>query len=295
MAETILQTIAEYARLRVKEAKRSIPLEEMKQKAFAERDRQRRGGRADFRFEEALREPGIRFICECKKASPSRGMIAEEFPYVEIARSYEEAGAACISVLTEPRWFLGENRYLEEIGRAVTIPCLRKDFTVDEYMLYEAKALGASAALLICSLLNEGTLKRYMGICGELGMSALVEAHDEGEIAMALAAGARVIGVNNRNLKDFTVDLGNCARLRRLVPEEVLFVAESGIRSPEEVRELKEMGVNGVLIGEALMRAKDKKAMLKELRSEKSGDPAGTGGRNSAGDETGDGEHGSSN
>ena len=215
MAETILQTIAEYARLRVKEAKRSIPLEEMKQKALAERDRQRRGGRADFRFEEALRGPGIRFICECKKASPSRGMIAEEFPYVEIARSYEEAGAACISVLTEPRWFLGENRYLEEIGRAVTIPCLRKDFTVDEYMLYEAKALGASAALLICSLLDEGTLKRYMGICGELGMSALVEAHDEGEIAMALAAGARVIGVNNRNLKDFTVDLGNCARLRR--------------------------------------------------------------------------------
>ena len=268
MAETILQTIAEYARLRVKEAKKSIPLEEMKQKAFAERDRQRREGRAAFRFEEALREPGIRFICECKKASPSKGLIAPEFPYLSIAREYEAAGADAVSVLTEPKWFLGSDKYLKDIAEAVSIPCLRKDFTVDEYMIYEAKLLGASAVLLICSILSEEQIKEYIGICDGLGLSALVEAHDGEEVEIALRAGARMIGVNNRNLKDFSVDTENSRRLRQMIPPEVLFVSESGVGSAEDVSRLRGIGADAVLIGETLMRAADKKAKLRELKGE---------------------------
>lgn len=270
MADTILQTIADYARVRTEQAKNQISPEKMEARArelrAAELERQRRGMGGGFPFEQALSGPDIGFICECKKASPSKGLIAPDFPYVEIAREYEAAGAACISVLTEPKWFLGENRFLKEIGETVSIPCIRKDFTVDEYMIYEAKTLGASAVLLICSLLDTVTLRRYREICDELGLSALVEAHDEREIDSALQAGARIIGVNNRNLKDFTVDVHNSERLRRLVPEEVLFVAESGIRTPEDIRVLRQARVNGVLIGETLMRSPDKKRMLDELR-----------------------------
>lgn len=270
MADTILQTIADYARVRTEQAKKQISPEKMEARArelrAAELERQSRGTGGGFPFEQALSGPDIGFICECKKASPSKGLIAPDFPYVEIAREYEAAGAACISVLTEPKWFLGENRFLKEIGETVSIPCIRKDFTVDEYMIYEAKTLGASAVLLICSLLDTVTLRRYREICDELGLSALVEAHDEREIDSALQAGARIIGVNNRNLKDFTVDVHNSERLRRLVPEEVLFVAESGIRTAEDIRVLRQARVNGVLIGETLMRSPDKKRMLDELR-----------------------------
>lgn len=264
MAETILNQIAEYARLRVHQAKQQVPLEELKARAL-EAGKKEKAGRY-FPFEQALRQPDISFICECKKASPSKGLIAPDFPYLEIAREYEAAGAACISVLTEPKWFLGKDRYLEEIAGTVSIPCIRKDFVVDEYMIYEAKLLGASAVLLICSLLDTETLRAYRELCDELGLSALVEAHDEAEIASALEAGARIIGANNRNLKDFTVDVHNSQRLRRLVPESVLFVAESGIRSAEDIQVLREAKVNGVLIGETLMRAEDKKAMLDSLR-----------------------------
>lgn len=271
MADTILQTIADYAKVRVEEAKRRIPPETMRQKAFEIREEQRKRRDEDFAFEHRLAGPDIGFICECKKASPSKGLIAPNFPYVEIAKSYEEAGAACISVLTEPKWFLGENRYLQEIAGAVTIPCIRKDFTVDEYMIYEAKTLGASAVLLICSLLDTEVLRSYRQLCDELGMSALVEAHDEGEIASALEAGARIIGVNNRNLKDFTVDVDNSRRMRQMVPPDVLFVAESGIRTAGEIQTLREAGANGVLIGETLMRAADRKAMLRELKDGKDG------------------------
>lgn len=269
MGETILQTIADHARVRVEQAKGRIPLETVRKRARKMREEERQRGEAGFAFERSLAGPDIGFICECKKASPSKGLIAEDFPYVEIARSYQEAGAACISVLTEPKWFLGEDRYLEEIARAVSIPCIRKDFTVDEYMIYQAKLLRASAVLLICSLLDTNTLRQYIGICDSLGLSALVEAHDEGEIASALEAGARIIGVNNRNLKDFSVDVSNSRRLRKLVPEEVLFVAESGIQSPEDIQALREAGVNGVLIGETLMRAPDRRAMLQSLRGER--------------------------
>ncbi len=257
---TILDTIAEYTRERVAEAGKAVPLEQMREMAYAME------ANTGFPFEKALAEGDISFIGECKKASPSKGLIAEFFPYLDIAKAYEAAGASAISVLTEPKWFLGSNQYLREISQAVSIPCLRKDFTVNEYMIYEAKVLGASAVLLICSLLDKETVKRYIGICDELGLSALVETHDEQEIADAISAGARIIGVNNRNLKDFTVDIGNSKRLRSLVPEHVIFVAESGIKTPEDVERLREAGVNAVLIGETLMRAEDKKQMLAYLR-----------------------------
>ena len=257
---TILDTIAEYARERVAAAKAQIPLEEIKNPALS------MDSHTGFPFENALREGDISFICECKKASPSKGLIAEDFPYLAIAKAYEAAGASCISVLTEPKWFLGSDRYLKEITEAVSIPCIRKDFTVDEYMIYEAKLLGASAILLICALLPEETLRQYIEICDSLGLSALVEAHDEAEIAFAIREGARIIGVNNRNLKDFTVDVHNSQRLRSLVPESVLFVAESGIRTAADVDVLRHANVNAVLIGETLMRAADKKAMLDALR-----------------------------
>ena len=254
---SILTTIADYTHFRIAEKKMKKPLSELKKEAEA------LPPLTGFPFEKALRQKDINFICECKKASPSKGVIAEDFPYLDIAREYEAAGAACISVLTEPKWFLGSDRYLAEISRAVSIPCLRKDFTIDEYMIYEARVLGASCVLLICSLLSEETLCRYLQLCNKLGLSALVE-----EIADALWAGARMIGVNNRNLADFTVDVHNSERLRRLVPPEVLFVAESGIKTAEDIQVLREAKVNGVLIGETLMRSSDKKAMLDTLRGE---------------------------
>ena len=222
--------------------------------------------KGDFAFEEALKKPGVSFICECKKASPSKGIIAPDFPYLEIAKEYEAAGADGISVLTEPKWFLGSDRYLQEIAEAVSVPCLRKDFTVDAYMIYEAKLLGAAAVLLICSILPETALKEYIGLCDELGLSALVEAHDREEVQKALRAGARMIGVNNRNLADFSVDTENSRRLRALIPPDVIFVSESGVRTGEDVAKLREIGADAVLVGETLMRAPDKTAKLAELR-----------------------------
>lgn len=255
----ILDRIAADTKLRVEKAKRKIPYSEMCRSALE------MGGNTGFPFEKSLKEPGICYICEVKKASPSKGIIAEEFPYLEIAKEYEKAGASAISCLTEPKHFLGKNEYLEEIAREVKIPVLRKDFTIDEYMIYEAKVLGASAVLLICALLDTETVKRYIKICDRLGLSALVEVHDEAEMQSAIQAGARVIGVNNRNLKDFTVDIGNSIRLRNQAPEELLFVAESGIKTAADIEELRRAKVNGVLIGETLMRSADKRAMLEEL------------------------------
>lgn len=256
---TILDQLADYARERVAEAKSIRPLEDVKAAALAL-------PKGDFPFEKALRKPGLSFICECKKASPSKGIIAEDFPYLEIAKEYEAAGADCISVLTEPKWFLGSDEYLKKIASAVSIPCIRKDFTVDEYMIYEAKILGASAVLLICSILSADKIREYIGICDELGLSALVETHDADEVKTALDAGARIIGVNNRNLKDFSVDTGNSMRLKELVGDDIIFVSESGVKDGNDVAELRKIGVDAVLVGEALMRASDKKAKLKELR-----------------------------
>ena len=258
--DNILNTIAEYARERVIADKKTLPLDALKERALAlPKDNA-------FSFEKVIKKDGMSFICECKKASPSKGLIAEDFPYVKIAKEYEAAGASCISVLTEPKWFLGSDGYLKEISENVNIPCLRKDFTVDEYMIYEAKTLGASCVLLICSLLSTETLEKYIKIADSLGLSALVEAHDEDEVKSAVSAGARMIGVNNRNLKDFTVDIGNSLRLRSLVPDDILFVAESGIKTAGDIKTLYEGKVDGVLIGESLMRAPDKKAELDKLR-----------------------------
>ena len=256
---TILDQLAGHARERVAAAKREKPFSEIRRQAMEM-------PKGDFAFERALRKPGISFICECKKASPSKGLIAPDFPYLQIAKDYEAAGADCISVLTEPKWFLGSDRYLKEIADAVSIPCLRKDFTVDEYMICEAKVLGASAVLLICSILSETALKEYIDFCGELGLSALVEAHDEAEVRTAAAAGARIIGVNNRNLRDFSVDTDNSRRLRECIPRDVLFVSESGIGSAGDVEKLRRIGADAVLVGETLMKAADRKARLEELR-----------------------------
>lgn len=257
----ILEEIAQSTRKRVEKEKKEISLETIRERALAM-------PKGDFAFEKKLAEDGMTFICEVKKASPSKGVIAKDFPFVEIAQEYEKAGAGCISVLTEPEYFQGDKKYLKEISEKVSVPLLRKDFVVDDYMIYDAKVHGASAVLLICALLDEQTIRRDIQICDALGISALVEAHDEAEIRQALCAGARIIGVNNRDLKTFTVDISNSERLRKLVPSDILFIAESGIRYPQDVRRLKEAHVNGVLIGETLMRAKDKAKMLKELDSE---------------------------
>ena len=255
----ILEEIAAKTRIRVEEQKKRVSPERMRAQAEALH------ADTGFPFERMLESPGIHYICEVKKASPSKGVIAEEFPYLDIAREYEQAGAGAISCLTEPYWFQGSSRYLVNIVREVSIPVLRKDFTVDDYMIYEAKVLGASVVLLIVALLDNETLSRYRKLCDRLGLSALTEVHDEREMESAIAAGARVIGVNNRNLKDFTVDVGNSLRLRSLAPADTLFAAESGIQTPEDIQRLRDAGVNGVLIGETLMRSPDKKAMLTRL------------------------------
>lgn len=258
---TILQTIADYAAVRVAKDREKIPLEALKEQCKS------RGRAQGERFREALQKPDISFICEVKKASPSKGVIAENFPYVEIAREYEAAGADCISCLTEPKWFLGSDEIFREIRDAVSIPMLRKDFVVDEYQIYQAGLMGADAVLLICAILDTETVARYLEICEELGLSALVETHDEAELKSAVQAGAKIIGVNNRNLKDFTVDIENSARLRALAPENAVFVAESGIRTREDIAALRREGVDAVLVGETLMRASDKAKMLRQLRN----------------------------
>lgn len=266
----ILEEIAAKKRLDVEHRKRTIALEVIKQQAgeLAQKELAKEGKFA-FPFKQALAKEGMSFICEVKKASPSKGLIAADFPYLEIAKEYEAAGASAISVLTEQSYFLGKDAYLQEIVANVKLPVLRKDFTIDAYQIYEAKVLGASAVLLICALLKDEKLKKFLEIAHEVGLDALVEAHDEEEVQRALAAGAEIIGVNNRDLKTFTVDINNSARLRRLVPKEVLFVSESGIQTGEDVKKLCDMGVNAVLIGETLMRSPDKAGMLKELAGEK--------------------------
>lgn len=256
----ILEEIAAKTKERIEEEKSKRSLKELK--AIAAELKKDTG----FPFEAALAKPGMSFICEVKKASPSKGIIAEHFPYVEIGKEYETAGADTLSVLTEPYYFKGSDEYLSAIRKEVSIPIIRKDFTVDEYMIYQAKVIGADAVLLICSLLSPMQLSEYGGIAKELGLSALVEAHDGKEIDMALSAGAKIVGVNNRNLKDFTVDINNSVRLRELVPENILFVSESGMKNRADIARLEENGTDAVLIGETFMRSDNKAAVLRELR-----------------------------
>lgn len=257
---TILDQLAGHARARVASDKRRISLSELQARC-----RNLGPGQGDA-FQTALSKPGLSFICEVKRASPSKGLIAPHFPYVDISRAYQAAGADAISCLTEPRWFLGSDHIFTEIRRAVGAPMLRKDFTVDEYQLYQARLMGANCVLLICALLDTSTLARYLNICRELGLAALVEAHDQEEIRSALTAGAEIVGVNNRNLKDFSVDFTNAARLRDHIPPEVVYVAESGVSTPVDAAALRALGADAALVGEALMRAEDKGALLAALR-----------------------------
>jgi len=257
----MLDEIVEKTKERIELAKEIIPLDELKKSVSLLEISD------EFPFKKALGGDEISIIAEVKKASPSKGLIADDFDYVKIAKDYESAGASAISVLTEPFFFQGSNDYLEEIAENVSIPILRKDFVVDEYMIWEAKLLGASAVLLIVSILDIVTLKKYLDLAHDLGLSAIVETHDGDEIRTAMNVGAEIIGVNNRNLNDFTVDIENSINLRRCVSGDVIFISESGIKTKEDVTRLKENDVDAVLIGETLMKSDDKKAMISELKN----------------------------
>ena len=259
--KNILEEIAARTRERIAKEKTCISVSELENRI---QEVNKNAGKR-ITFLQALQKDGMSYICEVKKASPSKGLIALDFPYLAIAKEYEQAGASAISCLTEPFYFQGADQYLREIAAAVQIPVLRKDFTVDEYMIYQAKSLGASAVLLICAILDDGELRAYRQLAKELGLDALVEAHDEYEVDRALNLGAEIVGVNNRDLRTFQVDMNNSIRLRKMAPDNVVFVSESGIRTPEDIRLLYENKVDGVLIGETLMRSPDKKAALESL------------------------------
>ncbi len=256
----ILDEIAKKTKERIEEEKKKCQLSEIKSMALS------MNTDTGFPFKEALKKEGISFICEVKKGSPSKGIIAEDFPYCDIAEEYEKAGASAISVLTEPYYFKGKNEYLKEISEKVKIPVLRKDFTIDEYMIYEAKVIGASAVLLICAILDDKKLNDYLALAHSLGLSALVEAHDEKEVERALKCGAGIIGVNNRDLRTFEVDINNSVRLRNMIPDNIIYVSESGIKTREDVEVLENNGTDAVLIGETFMRSPDKKKTLDYLR-----------------------------
>lgn len=261
---SILNEIAARTKERIAEEKFKVPLRKLISQQNSDLAKH---AEEKISFLEALKKPGMSYICEVKKASPSKGLIAPDFPYLDIAKEYEQAGASAISCLTEPFYFQGADRYLQEISQAVNIPVLRKDFTVDEYMIYQAKAFGASAVLLICAILDNSQLKAFGELAQELGLDALVEAHDQWEVDRALNLGAKIVGVNNRNLHDFTVDMGNSIRLRNMAPADTVFVSESGIKTAEDIRILYENQVDAVLIGETLMRSLDKKAALEALNA----------------------------
>lgn len=255
----ILDKIIEATKIRVAQEKQVESPEAVKTAALA------LPSDTGFPFEAALRQQDFNFICEVKKASPSKGIIAEHFPYLDIAKEYEVAGAAAISVLTEPDFFKGDKKYLQEIASTVNIPVLRKDFIIDEYQIYQAKVWGASAILLICACLDVPTLTKFRELADSLGLSSLVEAHDEHEVQMAIDCGARIIGVNNRNLKDFTVDVQNSVRLRNLVQDDVIFVSESGLETPEDIQVLRDNNIGVALMGETFMRSPNKVEKLAYL------------------------------
>ena len=257
----MLDEIVEKTKLRIEEEKKIKSLEDLKNEVL------NLDITKDFPFKEALSGEDISIIAEVKRASPSKGLIAEDFDYISIAKEYQDAGVSAISVLTEPYFFQGSDEYLSEIAENVSIPILRKDFVVDEYMIWQAKLFGASAVLLIVSILDTVQLKKYLDLAHDLGLSAIVETHDASEISTAMIVGAEIIGVNNRNLNDFTVDIENSISLRRCVSGDVVFISESGIKTKEDVAKLKENNVDAVLIGETLMKSDYKKAMISELKN----------------------------
>lgn len=254
----IVDKIVKATKVRVEKSERLLSLKDLKSRVCKTL--------SPFAFEEALKGDDVAFICELKKASPSKGIISADFPFMQIAHDYEKAGASALSVLTEPDFFLGRNEYLTEIKEAVKIPVLRKDFIVSDYQIYESRLIGADAILLICSILKTETIREYIAIAESLGMSCLVEAHNEEEVASALDASAKIIGVNNRNLQTFEVDINNSLRLRKLVPPSILFVSESGISCADDIDKLRKNGTNAVLIGETLMRCANKKEQLELLK-----------------------------
>ncbi|WP_195853717.1 indole-3-glycerol phosphate synthase TrpC [Aerococcus tenax] len=257
----ILKQLALHSKERVQASQAKFPLEAVKERALSL-------AKGELIFEQALAKEGLSLIAEIKKASPSKGIISQDFPYLDIAKHYQDNQVDAISVLTEPKWFMGSKEIFEEIRQSVDLPMLRKDFTVDPYQIYEAKIMGANAVLIICALLDQDPkkLENYLSICDDLGLSALVETHNLEEIDLALACGAKIIGVNNRNLKDFSVDFNHAAELRSRIPDSVLFVAESGVQGPEDIRSLTEIGADAVLVGEALMRQADPSALIQAFR-----------------------------
>lgn len=276
MSETILDKLSDHARKRVENDKKKVSLEKMRASAcrFARvsedrvinQDINKKETEFKGRFYRALAKPGLSIICEIKKASPSKGIIAEKFPYISIARAYADAGADAISCLTEPKWFLGSDEIFECVRNEIFKPMIRKDFIVDEYQIYQAKYMGADAVLLIAAITEKEDLKRYLNICSMLGLDALVETHNEEEIRIANETGAKIIGINNRDLKDFNVDIGNALNLKRFINGDSLCVAESGIAEPEDVEGLGKAGIDAVLIGEAMMRTGNKKSFIKKMR-----------------------------
>ncbi|MHA6602714.1 indole-3-glycerol phosphate synthase TrpC [Aerococcus urinae] len=257
----ILKQLALHSKERVQASQAKFPLEAVKERALTL-------AKGQPIFEQALAKDGLSIIAEIKKASPSKGIISQDFPYLEIAKNYQANQVDAISVLTEPKWFLGSKEIFQEVRQTVDLPLLRKDFTIDPYQIYEAKIMGANAVLIICSLLDQGPsqLENYLSICHDLRLSALVETHNLEEIDLALACGAKIIGVNNRNLKDFSVDFNHAAELRSRIPDSVLFVAESGVRGPADIHSLTEIGADAVLVGEALMRQDDPSALIQAFR-----------------------------
>lgn len=256
----ILDDIVAKQKKRIEKEKKEKNIESLKQEALNLPLSEK------FFFEDSLRSKDFAFICEIKKASPSKGIIVEDFPYIDIAQEYEQAGAAAISVLTEPNFFKGNDKYLKDVSDTVNIPVLRKDFIIDEYQIYQAKLIGADAILLICAILDEQTLNDFLHLAKSLKLSCLVETHNEDEIKKALNSGAEIIGINNRDLKTFKVDINTSLKLRSFIPESKILISESGIKTSQDIKMLKNAGFNGVLIGESMMLSKDKKQFLSQLR-----------------------------
>lgn len=263
----ILDELAELTRVRIEKQKKEYSPIDLQRDVELLAAREMEVQEFDYPFEEALSGKELSIISEVKKASPSKGIIAEDFPFLDIAKEYHASGVDAISCLTEPDRFKGSDEYLKAITKEVTIPVLRKDFTIDPYMIYQAKLFGASAVLLIAAILSDKELKQYFELADTLGLSCLFEAHDAEEVKRCLAAGARILGVNNRNLKDFSVDINNSVRLREMVPDDIIFVSESGMSKPEDIKILKENGTDAVLIGEMLMRSADKKSLIREIKT----------------------------
>ncbi len=256
----ILDDIIAKQKTRIENEKKEKDIETLKQEVLS------LPSSKNFFFENSLKNKDFAFICEIKKASPSKGVIVEDFPYMDIAQEYEKAGASAISVLTEPHFFKGNDKYLKDVADIVNIPVLRKDFIIDEYQIYQAKLIGADAVLLICAVLDESTLKNFINIATSLKLSCLVETHNEEEIKKALSCNAKIIGINNRDLKTFNVDINTSLKLRKFIPENKILISESGIKTAQDIKMLKNAGFNGALIGESMMLSKDKKQFLSELR-----------------------------